>query len=29
MKEEKEKARPIDIAIFVLVLANLIIDFIK
>ncbi len=29
MRDEKEKTRPIDIAIFVLVLANLIIDFIK
>lgn len=29
MRDEKEKTRPIDIAIFVLVLANLIVDFIK
>lgn len=29
MKEEKEKTRPIDIAIYILVLANLIVDFIK
>ncbi len=29
MRDEKEKTRPIDIAIFILVLANLIIDFIK
>lgn len=29
MRDEKEKTRPIDIAIFVLVLVNLIVDFIK
>ncbi len=29
MRDEKEKTRPIDIVIFLLVLANLIIDFIK
>ncbi len=29
MRDEKEKTRPIDIAIFVLVLVNLIVDVIK
>ncbi len=29
MKNDKEKTRPIEIAILVLVLANLILDFIK
>lgn len=28
-EEKKEKTKPIDIAIFILVLANLILDFIK